>query len=94
MDFRLPPAGHFVNGILEEYEVKPHFAGKFAQSLAPHDPGSAACASSSVYFATSVPPRIASTNRSDDAASPHTIHSPLEWAMNGVLIATASDRLC
>jgi hypothetical protein len=61
-----------VNVNLEEYEVKASFAARFAQSLARHDPSSAARASSSVYFATSVHSGIASTNRSDDAASPRT----------------------
>jgi hypothetical protein len=42
MDFRLPPAGHFVNVSLEEYKVKlSFFSAKFAQSFAAHDPSSA-----------------------------------------------------
>jgi hypothetical protein len=66
--FRPPPAGHFVNGNLERYEVKRSFCAKFAQSFARHDPGGTACASSSVDVAISVQPRIASTNQSEDAA--------------------------
>jgi hypothetical protein len=44
----VPPEGHFVNVNLEEYEVKLSFAAKFAQSLARHDPSSAACVASAV----------------------------------------------
>jgi hypothetical protein len=50
----------------------PDFAAKFGLSLARHDPGSAACASSSASFATSVHPGTASTKRRDNAASPRT----------------------